>query len=193
MNIPDTAPFAVNCSADKDGQNVSCDIVVDGTNYGKLTFDYSVDYNADIEVPDKGGAFMIDMENNSDFEPEDYASKDEFSSFISGVLTRAGMGSKVVDKFAESITNELYEEIGFNNEISLDDDLDFDDDFDDDDDDFDFDEDDEDFDDYDFKFNPDDFKYEDYKDFMTEDEFNEWMDEMKKIYEEYESSSTKTN
>jgi len=199
VNIPDTAPFAVNCSADKDGQNVSCDIVVDGTNYGKLTFDYSVDYNADIEVPDKGGAFMIDMENNSDFEPEDYASKDEFSSFISGVLTRAGMDSKFVDKFAESITNELYEDLGNDIDLDLDDedDFDFDDDddldFDDDDDDFDFDEDDDDFDDYDFQFNPDDFKYEDYKDFMTEDEFNEWMDEMKKFYEEYESSSTKTN
>ena len=198
VNIPDTAPFAVNCSADKDGQNVSCDIVIDGTNYGKLSFDYSVDFKADIEVPDKGGAFIIDFNSEEAPDFESYASKDDFSGFISGVLTRAGMDGDFVDKFSESITNELYDDLG--NDIDLDfddDDFDFDDDDDfdfddDDDDDLDFDDDD-DYDDYDFQFNPDDFKYEDYKDFMTEDEFNEWMDEMKKIYEEYESSSTKTN
>ncbi|WP_051536258.1 DUF6583 family protein [Ruminococcus flavefaciens] len=198
VNIPDTAPFAVNCSADKDGQNVSCDIVIDGTNYGKLSFDYSVDFKADIEVPDKGGAFIIDFNSEEAPDFESYASKDDFSGFISGVLTRAGMDGDFVDKFSESITNELYDDLG--NDIDLDfddDDFDLDDDddldFDDDDDDLDFDEDDDDYDDYDFQFNPDDFKYEDYKDFMTEDEFNEWMDEMKKYYDEYESSSTKAN
>jgi len=192
VNIPDTAPFAVNCSADKDGQNVSCDIVVDGTNYGKLSFDYSVDFKADIEVPDKGGAFIIDFNSEEAPDFESYASKDDFSGFISGVLTRAGMDGDFVDKFSESITNELYDDLGNDIDLDLDDDFDFDDDDDldfDDDDDLDFDDDD--YDDYDFQFNPDDFKYEDYKDFMTEDEFNEWMDEMKKFYEEYESSSVK--
>ncbi len=200
VNIPDTAPFVISCSADKDGQSVSSDIVIDGTNYGKLTFDYSVDYKADIEVPDKGGAFMIDPENSDDLRFEDYASQDEFSSFMKDILTKAGIDSKYADKYAGSITEAVYDELDYGSIDLEDDDFDFDDDFDDDDFDFDDedldldDEDDEDdYDDFEFSFNPDDFKYEDYKDFMTEDEFNEWMDEMKKYYDEYESSSTKAN
>lgn len=193
VNIPDTAPFVISCSADKDGQSVSSDIVIDGTNYGKLTFDYSVDYKADIDIPDKGGAFMIDPENSDDLRFEDYASQDEFSSFMKDILTKAGIDSKYADKYAGSITEAVYDELDYGS-IDLDDD-----DFDFDDDDFDFDDEDldlddeDDYDDFEFSFNPDDFKYEDYKDFMTEDEFNEWMDEMKKYYDEYESSSTKAN
>ena len=145
VNIPDTAPFAVNCSADKDGQNVSCDIVIDGTNYGKLTFDYSVDYKADIDIPDKGGAFMIDPENTDEaLRFEDYASQDEFSSFMKGLLTKAGIDSKYADKYAEAITEEVYDELDYGSIDLDDDDFDFDDDFDDDD--FDFDDDDDDLD-----------------------------------------------
>ncbi|MBR6996867.1 MAG: hypothetical protein IKH96_12765 [Ruminococcus sp.] len=197
VNIPDTAPFVISCSADKDGQSVSSDIVIDGTNYGKLTFDYSVDYKADIDIPDKGGAFMIDPENSDDLRFEDYASQDEFSSFMKDILTKAGIDSKYADKYAGSITEAVYDELDYGSIDLDDDDFDFDDDFDDDD--FDFDDEDldlddeDDYDDFEFSFNPDDFKYEDYKDFMTEDEFNEWMDEMKKYYDEYESSSTKAN
>ncbi|MBQ6252795.1 DUF6583 family protein [Ruminococcus sp.] len=190
VNIPDTAPFVISCSADKDGQSVSSDIVIDGTNYGKLTFDYSVDYKADIDIPDKGGAFMIDPENSDDLRFEEYASQDEFSSFMKDILTKAGIDSKYADKYAGSITEAVYDELDYGSIDLDDDDFDFDDDFDDDD--FDFDDED-DYDDFEFSFNPDDFKYEDYKDFMTEDEFNEWMDEMKKYYDEYESSSTKAN
>ena len=197
VNIPDTAPFVISCSADKDGQSVSSDIVIDGTNYGKLTFDYSVDYKADIDIPDKGGAFMIDPENSDDLRFEDYASQDEFSSFMKDILTKAGIDSKYADNYAGSITEAVYDELDYGSIDLDDDDFDFDDDFDDDD--FDFDDEDldlddeDDYDDFEFSFNPDDFKYEDYKDFMTEDEFNEWMDEMKKYYDEYESSSTKAN
>ena len=40
------------------------------------------------------------------------------------------------------------------------------------------------------EFDPDMYKYEDYKDFMTEEEFNEFVDEMKKYYEEYEKKAS---
>ena len=190
MNIPDTAPFVISCSADKDGQSVSSDIVIDGTNYGKLTFDYSVDYNADIDIPDKGGAFMIDMDSEEAPDFEEYASKDEFNSFMQGLLTKAGIDSKYADKYAEAITEEVYDELDYGSIDFDDDDFDFDDD---DDDDFDFDDDDDDYDDFDFQFDPDSFKYEDYKDYMTEEEFNEMMDNIKKYYDEYESSSSKAN
>ena len=200
VNIPDTAPFVISCSADKDGQSVSSDIVIDGTNYGKLTFDYSVDYNADIDIPDKGGAFMIDVDSEEAPDFEEYASKDEFNSFMQGLLTKAGIDSKYADKYAEAITEEVYDELDYGSIDFDDDDFDFDDDdddddfdFDDDDDDFDFDDDDDDYDDFDFQFDPDSFKYEDYKDYMTEEEFNEMMDNIKKYYDEYESSSTKAN
>ena len=66
--------------------------------------------------------------------------------------------------------------------------------FQDDDEDFDWDDDDEDIiggsSSADFEFDPDMYKYEDYKDFMTEDEFNEFVDEMKKYYEEYEKKAS---
>ena len=198
VNIPDTAPFVISCSADKDGQSVSSDIVIDGTNYGKLTLDYSVDYNADIDIPDKGGAFMIDMDSEEAPDFEEYASQDEFNSFMQGLLTKAGIDSKYADKYAEAITEEVYDELDYGSIDFDDDDYDFDDDFDDDDD-FDFDDEDldvddeDDYDDFEFSFDPDSFKYEDYKDYMTEEEFNEMMDNIKKYYDEYESSSSKAN
>ena len=141
---------------------------------------------------------MIDMDSEEAPDFEEYASQDEFNSFMQGLLTKAGIDSKYADKYAEAITEEVYDELDYGSIDFDDDDFDFDDDFDDDDD-FDFDDEDldvddeDDYDDFEFSFDPDSFKYEDYKDYMTEEEFNEMMDNIKKYYDEYESSSTKAN
>ncbi|WP_297959010.1 hypothetical protein [uncultured Ruminococcus sp.] len=217
VTIPKVSPFTINCSADKDGQNISCDINVGGTNYGRLSVDYSVEYKADIDIPDKDDAFMIDIQNAEDLDIEDYASKDDVEDFVKDILVKVGFDDKDAAKYAEEIAEGAFDDFDLDlDEFDLDDDDDYDFDFDDDDDydfgfdddddyDFGFDDDDDDydfdFDDdkeyttsaYEFSFDPDSFKYEDYKNYMTEEEFNDMVDELKKYYDEYNNSQKKAS
>ena len=201
VTIPDVSPFTINCSADKDGQNVSCDINVGGTNYGRLSVDYSVDHKADIDIPDKDDAYMIDPDNTAKMNIEDYVSQDEVESFVKDILVKTGIDDKDAGKYAEEVAEGIFDDFDFD----LDDDFDFDDDDDydfdfDDDDDYDFDfDDDEEYttsaydNDFEFSFDPDSFKYEDYKDYMTEEEFKEMVDSIKKYYDEYNDSQKKAS
>ena len=138
---------------------------------------------------------MVDVEELNDFDFDDYVTSDEISEFIKSRLEKIGFDKEMAERVAESVEDDIY---GSGSGSSWDDDdFDFDDDEDfdwDDDEDFDWDDDDEDIiggsSSADFEFDPDMYKYEDYKDFMTEDEFNEFVDEMKKYYEEYEKKAS---
>ena len=191
INIADYAPIVINCDADKDGQSIGCDINISGTNYGRLGIDYSIKDKADVDIPDKGGAFMIDPADARNIDIEDYASKSEVESFVKGVMEKAGLKSSTAGDLAKEIAGEIFNDFDY--------DLDFDDDdWDDDDwDDFDWDDDDDDDeddqkttsssifdDDDDYEFDPSQFKYEDYKDYMTEEEFNDWMKLMEELMKE---------
>lgn len=195
INVADAAPVVINCDADKDGQSIGCDINVSGTNYGRLGIDYSVNDKADVDIPDKGGAYMIDLDDASRFDIEDYTSKDEVESFVKGVLEKTGLKSSTAGDLAKEIAGEIFNDFDYDLDF-YDDDWD-DDGWDDDDwDDFDWDDDDDDDDDqkttsssildddYDFEFDPSQYKYEDFKDYMTEDEFNEWMKLMEDLMKE---------
>ena len=191
INVADYAPIVINCDADKDGQSIGCDINISGTNYGRLGIDYSIKDKADVDIPDKGGAFMIDPADARNIDIEDYASKSEVESFVKSVMEKAGLKSSTAGDLAKEIAGEIFNDFDY--------DLDFDDDdWDDDDwDDFDWDDDDDDDeddqkttsssifdDDDDYEFDPSQFKYEDYKDYMTEEEFNDWMKLMEELMKE---------
>lgn len=212
VNIPNIDPIIIKCNADKDGQNITYDAVIGGKNYGKLTVDYSLDFKADIDIPDKGSAYMVDMEKMNSFKLEDYVTSDEFSGFVKGIFVKAGVSEESAGKYSEALTDEVFGE--------------FDNDFDFDDDDFDFDDEDFNFDDIednikkpsdddttassktdddrttasgssgfsfsndDFQFDPGQFKYDDFKDYMSEEDFNKMVEEAKKYMDEYEKKAS---
>ena len=196
INIPDVDPIDLSFSSDGKQQEVSYEIRFDGTDYGKLKFAYSVDYGTSVDVPSKDSAFMVDVKDADNFKLEEYATQDEFNKFAKGIMTQVGIDDKTADELAKYATEEIYDAADSGLDID-------DDDFDWDDDDFDFDDEDreekkttssafdDDDDDYsfNFEFDPSQFKYEDYKDFMTEEEFNEFVEEMKKYYDEYSSTA----
>ena len=197
INIPEIDPIALSFSSDGDQQEISYEVNVEGTDYGKLKFAYSIDYGTDVDVPSKGDAFMVDVQDADNFQLEDYASQDEFEKFAKRIMTEVGIKEETAKELAKYATEELFDSVDSGLDID-------DDDFDWDDDDFDFDldddedvpkttsiyDDDEDYDyDFDFTFDPGQFKYEDYKDFMTEEEFNEFLEEMQEYYEKYSSTA----
>lgn len=196
INIPDVDPIDLSFSSDGKQQEVSYELRFDGTDYGKLKFAYSVDYGTSVDVPSKDSAFMVDVKDADNFKLEEYATQDEFNKFAKGIMTQVGIDDKTADELAKYATEELYDAADSGLDID-------DDDFDLDDDEFDFDDEDreekkttssafdDDDDDYsfNFEFDPSQFKYEDYKDFMTEEEFNEFVEEMKKYYDEYSSTA----
>lgn len=195
INIPDTDPIDIVLSSDGKEQDVNFTIRADGEDYGNIGIKYSVNYGVDVDIPDKSDAVMVDVEELSDFDFDDYVTSDEISEFIKSRLEKIGFDKEMAERVAESVEDDIY---GSGRGSSLDDDdFDFDDDEDfdwDDDEDFDWDDEDEDIiggsSSADFEFDPDMYKYEDYKDFMTEEEFNEFVDEMKKYYEEYEKKAS---
>ena len=196
INIPDVDPIDLSFSSDGKQQEVSYELRFDGTDYGKLKFAYSVDYGTSVDVPGKDSAFMVDVKDADNFKLEEYATQDEFNKFAKGIMTQVGIDDKTADELAKYATEELYDAADSGLDID-------DDDFNWDDDEFDFDDEDreekkttssafdDDDDDYsfNFEFDPSQFKYEDYKDFMTEEEFNEFVEEMKKYYDEYSSTA----
>ncbi|MDD7515382.1 DUF6583 family protein [Ruminococcus flavefaciens] len=195
INIPETDPIDIVLSSDGKEQDVNFTIRADGEDYGNIGIKYSVNYGVDVDIPDKSDAVMVDVEELNDFDFDDYVTSDEISEFIKSRLEKIGFDKEMAERVAESVEDDIY---GSGSGSSWDDDdFDFDDDEDfdwDDDEDFDWDDDDEDIiggsSSADFEFDPDMYKYEDYKDFMTEDEFNEFVDEMKKYYEEYEKKAS---
>ena len=120
---------------------------------------------------------------------------------LSLLLDKVGITGDTAKDISEEITEDLYDEVS----SVLDDDDDWDDD------DFDWDDDDDlkittsaangsakttttDVYDDDDMYNFDDFdwdglKYEDYKDFMSEEEFKEYVEEMKEFAEEHKKAS----
>jgi hypothetical protein len=197
INVPDTDPIDIVLSSDGKEQDVNFTIRNDGEDYGNIGIKYSVNYGVDVDIPDKSDAVMVDVEELGDFDFGDYVTSDEISEFAKSRLEKIGFDKEMAESAAELILDG-YNKRKYETSSSWDDDdFDWDDDEDfdwDDDEDFDWDDEDDDIiggsSSASSEFDPDMYKYEDYKDFMTEEEFNEFVDEMKKYYEEYEKKAS---
>ena len=210
IEIPDVDPINISFRSDGKSEDISYEAVIEGTDYGKIKLSYSMEYGAKVDIPDKGDSYMVDIEDAYDFELEDYVARDDFSAFISKTLTDIGFEEDTAEELADDIAAKAYNEI--DNDFDWDDD-DFDFDFDYDDDDepststagdsiigsadspsglFVGGSDDDDMD-FDVEFDPSQFKYDDFKDFMTEEQYKEFMDEMQKAAETYSSSGRKAS
>lgn len=197
INIPDVDPICISCKSNGKKQEIAYDLRIDDIDYGKIAVEYSYDYGVDVEFPSEKDAYMINSDDIDGFELENYVSQKDFSKFLDELLDKVGITGDTAKDISENITEDLYDEVS--------DALDDDDDFDwDEDDDFKvttsvakgtnkttttteaYDDDDMyNFDDFDW----DSLKYEDYKDFMTEEEFKDFVNEMKEYSEEYKKAS----
>lgn len=177
VNIPDEDPVAVSFSTDGKSQKIKYEAVFDEVDYGELNITYSINDKADIEIPDKNGAFVLDPENMEDFEIEDYVSWDEIESFIVKALKGLGVSDEAAESAAKSFRNGYTDRADYVNglkdeiEITTDEFEDYDDE-------------DNDFSTAGsgFEFNRDDYKYEDYKDTMSEEDFEQRMDMLEEFY-----------
>ncbi|MBQ8960107.1 MAG: hypothetical protein IJ071_02695 [Ruminococcus sp.] len=135
--IPDVEPFTISFTADDDTQEVSANINIDGTDYGKVTGYISVEEKADTELPSKDGAFVIDPEDD-DVDFEEYVAEEDMNTFISDIVKKIGFGDKYASSIADEFCSEIYGSGYYGSSYYDDDDYDYDwddDDWDDDDDD----------------------------------------------------------
>ena len=128
---------------------------------------------------------------------DDYINEKDLTAFVKLTLEDIGFDKASASSAANSFTEGFERRKAYSSKWE-DDDYDYD--WDDDDEDYDWDDDDEDYDrdddddDYDwdssgnfsFEFDPSEYNYEDYKDKMTEEQFNEWM----KLMEEFSNKAS---
>ncbi len=204
--IPDNDPIDILCSSDGKSQNVKYDLNIGNTCYGGLSIRYSVENSADVNLPNKSDAFMLDFNNVYDADIDDYITSNDIRDFIKNTLENIGFDKEVAE-IAGDAAKEGYDKRA--DERASWEDYEWDsENFD-----FDLEIDDEDEKEFrstagsekkediigsadsqsgiviggsndiglDFEFDPSQFKYEDFKDQMTEEEFNQWMDLMEQF------------
>lgn len=136
--IPDVDPISVSFDSDGKSQKISGEIVVDGTNYGKITLEMSSENSGNPIVPSKSDAMMIDTDSDLAF--SDYVSEDDMTKFLTDLMNKIGFSDENTNDLVEEAVSSMYGG-GYYDDFGWDDD-----DFDWDDDDFDWDDNDDDFD-----------------------------------------------
>lgn len=159
--VPDIDPITVKLSSDGKSQKIGYDINFDGTDFGTIELEYSVNDAKKLDIPDTDDAFMIDVNDTPDL--SEYITEEKLSEFVVDVLKKIGLSDEYCDLIADELAGSL-DDLGSYDDY-YDDDYNWDDEYD-----YDYDWDDEDFDwsdeDYDFEY-----------DFDTEDfEFSEDFD-----------------
>lgn len=139
--IPDVDPISVSFDSDGKSQKISGEIVVDGTNYGKITLEMSSENSGNPVVPSKSDAMMIDTDSDLAF--SDYVSEDDMTKFLTDLMNKIGFSDENTNDLVEEAVSSMYGG-GYYDDFGWDDD-----DFDWDDDDFDWDDNDDDLDDLD--------------------------------------------
>lgn len=181
--VPDIDPITVKLSSDGKSQKIGYNINFDGTDFGTIELEYSVNDAKKLDIPDTDDAFMIDVNDTPDL--SEYITEEKLSEFVVDVLKKIGLSEEYCDLIADELAGSLndlgsYDDY-YDDDYNWDDEYDYDYDWDDEDYDYDYDWDDEDFDsDYDWDDEDFDWSDEDYDfeyDFDTEDfEFSDDFD-----------------
>ncbi len=136
ITVSGVPEIALNLSSDGKSQEMSFDLNIAGTNYGKLSMSISSEKGGEVSMPGVSDPFIIDPET-SDVELEEYVSQDEVKSFVSELLVKIGFSQDEADALADEAVASMF--YTYDDEYDdFDDDYNYDDDFDDD---FDFDDD----------------------------------------------------
>ena len=148
----DTCSIPLTFTSDGQSESVSGNIVIEGTDYGKLTLTVGAQTGAEPSVPSKSSAHMLSSLDDPEDFWADYVSQDEMEKFLAGLFTKLGADDKLAAETAKDCAEDMYR--------TWDDD-DYYDDWDDDWDDDDYDiDDDDDFDDDDYDIDDDDLDWD---------------------------------
>jgi len=146
----DTYSIPLTFTSDGQSESVSGNIVIEGTDYGKLTLTVGAQIGAEPSVPSKSSAHMLSSLDDPEDFWADYVSQDEMEKFLAGLFTKLGADDKLAAESAKDCAEDMYrtwDDDDYYDDWD-DDDYDIDDDDDFDDDDYDIDDDDWDDDDY---------------------------------------------
>ncbi len=98
--------ISLNLTTEDNAQLISSDIVVDGTNYGKLTVKLSKEEAAEPSIPDKSAAYNM-YSDEADF-PNDYVEQDKMVEFAKGVLMNIGIEENQAEELAVEFGESMY-------------------------------------------------------------------------------------
>ncbi len=123
LNIPDVDPIGINFSTDGKSQTIAGDIVIEGKNYGRLTFNVGVQNGAEPVVPSSDNAYMISSEDDLTDFWSDYTTEEDVTAFFNGFLKKLGFSDDFSEDLADELSSELFDTYDY--------DYDYDDDYDD--------------------------------------------------------------
>ena len=182
LDIPKVDPIKVSFDTDGNSEVISYDLHIADTDYGKIRLSYAYDYGVKVDIPDKSGAYLLDPETMDDL--DDYVNEKDLKAFVKLTLEDIGFDDDMASSAANSFVDGFERRKAYSSKWE-DDDYDYD--WDDDDEEYDWDDEEYDWDDDDDDYNrdssgnlsfgsdPSEYNYEDYKNIMTEEQFNEWM------------------
>lgn len=106
--LPDIdEPISLDFSSDGKSQDITYDINIEDTDYGKLVLSMSAEDSADVSIPSSDDAFMIDLESE-DIAIEDYVAQEDVQAFIEELLKKLGFSDEDAASAAESAAAEIY-------------------------------------------------------------------------------------
>lgn len=106
--IPDTKPIGVTLSSDGKSQSISYNLNIEGTDYGTISLSMAVGDGADVNIPSKDGAFVIDYSDNIDVDFAEYIPQENMEKFIGDVLAKIGFDEELAKSGAEAFAGSLY-------------------------------------------------------------------------------------
>ncbi|MDE5620436.1 MAG: hypothetical protein K2I80_07925 [Ruminococcus sp.] len=108
--VPDIDPIAVDFTSDGNSQDISYNINFDGRDYGTVILSVSANDGADVEIPDKNGAFLISPYMDSEPALSDYIPEENMKSFIYDILVKLGFSEEIASDGADDITWKMYDD-----------------------------------------------------------------------------------
>ena len=111
LNITDSDDeysIPLDFTTDGESQSIAGDIVIDGNNYGTLTFTIGLQTGAEPSIPSKNGSYMIDSEDKLNNFWRNYVSQDEMEKFLTDFLEKLGLEKNMASSYAESYAEEAY-------------------------------------------------------------------------------------
>ncbi len=109
LKIPDESIGDINLQLTSDGssQSITYPMNIEGKSIGNLIMTYAVHEGGEASVPDRSGAYEVDVED-MDFEIQDYVTKDELKNFIHDVMSRLGFDDNLIPQVTDEV-DYIYE------------------------------------------------------------------------------------
>ena len=103
--IPDIDPVHVDFTSDGGSQDISYNINFDGTDYGTLVLNMSVNGASAPSMPSKDGAFIISDAMDSEPTLFDYIPEDKMKNYLYDILVKIGFNDELAEAGSEVFSN----------------------------------------------------------------------------------------